>query len=439
MARVRGEHEGAPFAVRQGVQRLHAVEAPLHHLEHVAPGRAHALHGQKGDLQAGGLVGEHRADVAAAVAVGGRHVVLRPIPRERLDLPRGHAAFALGPLGRFGLAVLPAHDVELEVLEIDRMRVQVLLVVGAFLDPRVGYAQPQRRVGVGKHRDPLVGVHRGPVVHVGADVDLPDADLAPEVADLRGHLATPAPGRGFRVAPHEQHGVAVLAGVHQQIRLERLLAHRVHAPHVLGAPVPAFPAVGLAGLQGEAAQQVQKMRVAAVAGMHDLRLPMAVALQEHRRGPVFVDAPPDLVGADLRGLVPADALVSADPARFGMALPVGVPVDALERVRHAVLGVHALLVADRQGRQRGLEAARERVAAHGELPGIDLVLGVLVVQAQRPDARDAPVLHVHRGRVASGAEPAPAGRLVDGLVRCRAHASPFLPRPGGHARMRAAS
>ena len=32
----------------------------------------------------------------------------------------------------------------------------------------------QRRVGVGKHGDPLVGVHRVRVVHVGRDVDQAD-------------------------------------------------------------------------------------------------------------------------------------------------------------------------------------------------------------------------------------------------------------------------
>ena len=386
MARVRGEHEGAPFAVRQGVQRLHAVEAPLHHLEHVAPGRAHALHGQKGDLQAGGLVGEHRADVAAAVAVGGRHVVLRPIPRERLDLPRGHAAFALGPLGRFGLAVLPAHDVELEVLEIDRMRVQVLLVVGAFLDPRVGDGQLQGGVGVRQHGNPHVGVHGVRVVHVGRDVDLLDAQLGEPEAQPACHVAAPAERRGFGVAAPEQHGVAVLGDVLDDVVLLVLLAQRVHAPDVLGAPVPAFPAVGLARLQGEAPAQVKKLRDAAVRGMDDLRLAVAVDLAQDGLGTVLVMHALDLARGDFRRLVPADAHVPAGAARLGMAFAVGIPVHAAHRVGDAVLGVHALLVAKRQGRHERLEARLERGAARLYLPGVQLLGRVVFVKMERADA-----------------------------------------------------
>ena len=410
--------------MRQRVQAVHAEDAPLHHLEHVLTGLAHALHGQERDLEACRFGGEAAADVAAAVAVNGRHLVRGPVVRERLDVGSRNAALALGPLGRLGLAVGAAEHVVLEPVEALGVRGDVVLVVGALDHPRPRDGEPQRRVGVGQRGDPLVCVDGGAVVQVGTDVDLLDADLGPEVADLRGHLAAPAPGRGLGVAAYADDGVGVLGDVPKQVGLISLLADRVHAPHVLGAPVPTLPGVRLASLQREASEQVHQMRVAAVATVHDFRLAVAVALTEHSGVAVRVYDAADLVGADLGGIVPADALVAADAAVLRIALAVGVPVDALQRIRHAVLRIHALLVADRKRRQRGDGAARERVAAHLQLPRVQLFLGVLVVEMQRADARDAPVLHVDGRRVRARAEAAVAGGLVHGLIGCLSHTYP---------------
>ena len=166
------------------------------------------------------------------------------------------------------------------------------------------------------------------------------------------------------------------------------------------------------------------MRVAAVATVHDFRLAVAIALTEHGGVAVRVYDTTNLVGADLGSLVPADALIAGDTTVLRIALAVGVPVDALQRIRHAVLRIHALLVADRKRRQRGDGAARERVAAHLQLPRVQLFLGVLVVEMQRADARNAPVLHVDGRRVGARAEAAVAGGLVHGLVGCLSHTCP---------------
>ena len=367
-------HERAPLAVRNGVEALHAVDGPFHHLEHVAARSAHALHGEKGDLQSRRLVREHRADVAAAVAVHRRHVVGRPIPGKRLDVGRRHPAFRLGPFGRLRNSVLMTEHIVLEPVETVGVSFYVLAVVGSLHHPRVGDAQPQRRVGVGENGNPLIGVNGGAVIQIGTDVDLLDADLAPEVADLRCHLAAPAPGRCLGIAAHHEHGVGIFGDIPQQVGLVGLLPHRIHAPHVLGAPVPSFPAVGLARLQGESSEQVHEMGVAAVSPVHDLGLAVAVALHEHGGIAVGVDNAADLVGADLRRLIPADALISRNSSILGVALPIRIPVHALQRVRNAIAGIDALHVPNGQRRQGGCKAARQLVSPHLDSPGVDLIL-----------------------------------------------------------------
>ena len=49
------------------------------------------------------------------------------------------------------------------------------------------------------------------------------------------------------------------------------------APEMLGAPVPALPAVRVAHLDGGAAQEVQKLDLASVRPVHDLGLAVPVA------------------------------------------------------------------------------------------------------------------------------------------------------------------
>ena len=356
----------------------------------------------------------------------GRHLMRGPVVGKRLDVRRGNAAFLLGPLGRLGLPIGTAKHVILEPVEAIRMSGDVILVVGALPEPGPRDGKPKRGIGVGKNRNPLVGVNGGTIVEVGADVDLLDADLGPEVADLRRHLATPTPRSRLRVAAHADDGIGVLADVPEQVRLVCLLANRIHAPHVLCAPIPAFPAIGLASLQRKASEKVHEVRVAAMARVHDLRLPMTVALAEHRRVAIGVDDAANLVRANLGGLVPADALVTGNATVLRIALPVRIPVDALQRVRHAVVRVDALLVAYGHRRQRRDEATCQRVAAHLDLPGIDFVFGVLVIEMKRADTRDASVLHVDGSRVRPRAESTPSGGLVHGLVSCPSHLTPLV-------------
>ncbi len=82
--------------------------------------------------------------------------------------------------------------------------------------------------------------------------------------------------------------------------------------------------------------------------MDDLGLAMTVDLaQDSARMILVVDAL-DLLGNDVRRLIPTDANVAARTTVLGIALAMGIPVDALHRIRNTVLRIHALLITKRK-------------------------------------------------------------------------------------------
>ena len=337
-------------------------------LTDVAPRLAQALHAHEHHFHAPRLGRELRAYERAAVDVRDGRGLFPPCLRQRLDLPRRHAADGLGPLGRLGNAVLAAHDVVLHPVESHGVRVHVLLVEPAVLDPRVGYGQVQRHVGVGVHGNPLVGVHGSAVVHVGAHVDLLDAHLGEPEAPAAGQLSAPAPGRGLLVAAPVQQVVRVLGDVQKKVA-DVAFAHRVAAPDVLGAPVPPFPAVGVARLEREAAQDGHEAHLAAVRGMDGLRLAVAVTLAEHGVVAVLLLDAAQLLRDDVGGLVPRDALELALAAVARVALAIRVPVHALQGIQDAVVGIGALLVGERERRDVVFQQPFQLLAAHFQRPG----------------------------------------------------------------------
>ena len=68
---------------------------------------------------------------------------------------------------------------------------------------------------------------------------------------------------------------------------QEVYKRQIHAPDVLGSPGPAFPRIGLTGLQGIAAQKVEELARAAVRSVDDLRFTVAVDLGQHGEGTVF--------------------------------------------------------------------------------------------------------------------------------------------------------
>ena len=335
-----GEHR----ARRQRVPRLNAHELPLDHLELVDAGLTHAAHAQQVDLHAGRLVREGSANVAAAVAVRDGNLVGCPVARKRLDAVVGHAALLGSPLRRLGHAVGAAKHVVLEAVEAHRMRGDVVLLVGALGHPHVRDTQLQGHVGVGKHGNPLVGMDASGVIAVGADIDRLHPDVGEPVRNDAGELTAPAPRRHLRIGAPEKDRLAVLGDILDDVGRDGLHAYRIHAPHMLGAPVPSFPAVWLARLLQEAADQAQQVGLAAVGRVNALRLAVAVGLcVDGERAGLLVHAL-DFFGNDVACLVPRDPHVFRHAAVLGVALAVGIPVNALERIRDAVFGVRTHLV-----------------------------------------------------------------------------------------------
>ena len=297
--------------------------------------------------------------------------------------------------GVFAHAVFVAHDIGFVGLHTHGVGLQIVLVVGAVLEPPVGDGQVERRVGVGQHGDPAVGVHRARVVDVGADVDLLDAEFGVPVGEAAGQLALPAPRGGLLVAAPEQQQLAVLGHVVEQVAL-LALAYRFAAPEVLAAPPPAFPAVGLADLQGVAAPQRQQLAAGAVAGLHHLVLAVLVALIEKGGRAVLLLDAVHLADDGVQRLVPGDAHVLALAPVLRVALAVGVPVDPLHGIADAGRRVDPLLVGDGVRRDEGLHAGLEGAAPHFHLPRVHVLLGVVLpVVVHRTDAHDLAVLDVH--------------------------------------------
>ena len=374
-------------------------KTPLDHLGLVDTGLAQALHGQADALQTGRLGRVRAADAGAAVADDHGGALARPFLGQRLDGAGRNAGDRRRPLGRLRNAVLFTHDVGLVLLHADGVRLEVLLVVGAVLEPLIGDGQVERRVGVGQHRDPPVGVHCGGVVEVRGHVDLLDAQLGPPVAETARQLALPAPRRGFLIAAPEKEQLGVLGDVVEQVALHPL-ADRLAAPEVLASPPPAFPAVGLTVLLREAAPQAEQLAAGAMAGLHDLVLSVLVALVENSRGTVLLLDAIHLADDDVKRLVPGDALKLADAAVLRVAVAVGVEVDTHHGVADPRRRIDALLVGDGVRRNQGFHAGLEGLAPHFHLPGVHILLRiVLPIVVHRADTDDLAILDVHHRRV----------------------------------------
>ena len=420
-ARVSRYHAGEHRCGRRRDRLVVVVQTPLDHLGLVAAGPAQPLHGQAEHLQAGGLGGIRPADGRTTVADDHGRSLGGPLSRQGLDGPGRHPGDRRRPLGSLGHPVFPADDIGLELLHPIRMRFQVVLVVCAAREPLVRDGQVESRVGVRQDGDPLVGVDRVGIVAVGRDVDLPDTQLTPPEAQPTRKLALPSPRGRLLVTSPEKQQLRVLRDVPDEVLLRHLLAHRLTAPDVFCPPPPAFPTVGLADLQGVAAEQAQQLAAAAVRTMDHLVLAVLIGLVKDGLRPVLLLHPQHLAGDDVERLVPGDTHVLAHspvldvaPTRTRRAQGAAVvEVHPLHREADARRGIDAFLVHDTERRDQALVARFEGLAPGVHHPGLDFLPGVLVVVAGRPDADDPAVLGVHHRGVGSGAGPAPT-QVPDG-------------------------
>ena len=112
----------------------------------------------------------------------------------------------------------------------------------------------------------------------------------------------------------------------------------------------------------------------------------------------------DLLGHDVGGLVPADADVAARAAVLRVTLAMRIPVDALHRIRDAVLGIYALFIAKRKRRNERFEAGLEGLAASLDLPRVQLFGRLMLVEVKRTDADDLILLLVDVDGACVGAQ-----------------------------------
>ena len=170
-------------------------------------------------------------------------------------------------------------------------------------------AQVEGCVGVGPDGDPLVRVDGGAVVEVRADEHALDTDLAPPIHQAAGHLAVEGPRRRLGIAAPEKEQFCVLRDIRHQVAHRLHLPDRLHPPGVLGPPVRPLPAVGVADLLGEAAEELQQFVLAAVGAVDDLGLAVAVALGEDRIWAVVGVHAPEFRRQDVEGFIPGDTHV----------------------------------------------------------------------------------------------------------------------------------
>ena len=195
----------------------------------------------------------------------------------------------------------------------------------------------------------------GAVVQVGADIDLIDADLRPEIAEACGALSGKTPGGGLGVAAPEQDHIAVLGHI-----LNNVIGWVVHAlnalaPDMLRAPVPAFPAVRVPDLLGKTAHHFKESAGMTVRCVDCLALAVPVTLYQYRQRSVLLVYPLDLGGENIGSLFPGNPLVLAFTTVLWVPFSVGVPVDPFQGVLDAVGGEGAFFIGQRERSGYGFE------------------------------------------------------------------------------------
>ena len=385
----------------EGNGEVFCPHVPFNHLGLMNTGAAKTLHTQQHNLKTGGLAGIGAADIAAAVAVADAGGVLCPVAGKSLDGPGLHAAFLACPFGSLGNAVLLAHNVGHELIEAIGVGGDVFLVVGLLGEPGVGNGQLHGGIGVGEYGNPLVRMDSGAIVKVGADVNLLYAKLGEPETKAGGQVHTEAQRGNLGVAAPEKKTVGILGHVGDEVGGGSHFANGLAAPNVLSTPIPAFPGVHVAHLQGVAAQKGEHTVGAAVAGGDVLAFAVHIAFAENGLGAIGALHAQQLVCANLGSLVPGNADIAALAAVLGIALTLGVPVNALEGILNAVGGVNAGLVAKTEMGGGDALGRRKGRASCFHSPGVAVgfcIFGVIVVGT---DAGHFTLVGVHHAKAAA--------------------------------------
>jgi hypothetical protein len=203
--------------------------------------------------------------------------------------------------------------------------------------------------------------------------------------------------RRLRVRRPEDHHLAVLECILEQVVLLRDAQAARKAPHVVATPLPAFPAVGVVLDVGHA-PQVDEAIVGAEP-VADVAPEMVRRGRGHYRGRTVLALQPDhLLGHHVERGVPADGLVPGLATLVDVAIALGVEVDALERRQDALGGVDSGLVRYRPRRECRASRRGELAASRFDAPGRP----VTVVELERNDTNDLAILYIHMHRTARG-------------------------------------
>src|SRR4030042_718444 len=116
---------------------------------------------------------------------------------------------------------------------------------------------------------------------------------------------------------------------------------------MLGAPVPAFPAIRVPHLLGKAPHHIEEPSLVAVRGMDGLAFAVPVSLHQDGKWAVLFMLPFHFVGDDSGGFFPGNSLILAFTAILGVSLAVGVPIDPLQGVLNPIRGIGPFLISQR--------------------------------------------------------------------------------------------
>ena len=225
--------------------------SPLQHFHLVNPGFTQSLHCQQEDFQSGRFGRVRPSHSRAAIAVGDRRCLRSPLPCQGFYSKCRNTGDIGRPVCRLGYTVLFSGHVFFELVETIGMSRDVVLIIGTFGYPGVGYSQLQSGVRTRLNRYPLVRMNSSPVVEIRADIDALYPQFGKPVADLTCHLSVESPWRCFRVASPEKQHLGILGYIGYKVGSGKHLSDRLHPPGMFGAPGPPFPAIRISYLKGE--------------------------------------------------------------------------------------------------------------------------------------------------------------------------------------------
>ncbi len=214
----------------------------------------------------------------------------------------------------------------------------------------------------------------GPVVQVGADIELLDTQFSVPVAHQAGQAsAAETPGGGLGVGALADKHLGILGNIIVKIGAEfHVETDRFVAPDMLGAPVPSFPAIRITDLLGVTTEELHQVGGTAMSGINYFALPVPFCLETDAFRAIFFDNPLDFTDHHIQSLIPGDSHILAIAAVLGVPFSFGIPVHPLEGIENAVGRMNPFLVGDAMRRNRGLERRHEGLAARFILPRIKL-------------------------------------------------------------------